>query len=228
MQEIQGSYLNLPGQPRTLTPISLLEVPVMRIESSQTRDTSPSISIPVDLTFQHLDITGSNSNIVTRCDVVLRTNMDITHSQQRQLRDGVINMSETMVVLLGGNELGQGRVGNARRGKCIQRSRRVTLCAQIGGGEGSDASAETVACDDELVVGVCGYGLVQHGGDGVSDVGPGGPEAVFSFAAFAELGVCVGEFYVGDPVADGVGATERKDNCLVGVVYGEESSGVGG
>lgn len=104
----------------------------------------------------------------------------------------------------------------------------MALCAQISGGEGSDTSTKTVACDDELVVGVCGYGLVEHGGDGVSDVGPGGPEAVFGLAAFAELGVCVGEFYIGDPVADGVGAAEGEDDCLVGIVYGEESSGVRG
>lgn len=119
MQEFSRSNLNLPGQPGTLAPISPLKVPVMRIKSSQAGNTSSSISIPVDLTLQHLDIASSNSHIVTGGDIILRTNMHISHSQQRQLRNRIIDVSETVVVLLGGNELGQGRVGNARRGKCI-------------------------------------------------------------------------------------------------------------
>jgi hypothetical protein len=85
-----------------------------------------------------------------------------------------------------------------------------------------------VTCDDEVVVGVRGNDVVDVLHDVVADHGPGVPEAEFGFATVTETRVSVGEFDVGDPVADGVGATESQYNCLVGVVHSDIAGSIGG
>lgn len=137
-------------------------------------------------------------------------------------------MGEAVVVLLRRNELGQGRVGHARRGIGVKLGRGVVLGTQIRGCEGSDGGAKAVSDNNQVVVRVRIKGFLDRLGNGVADVLPGAPEAQLSFTAVTEMRISVRELYVGNPVADRVRSANRQDDYLVSVVDCNVASGIRG
>lgn len=60
--------------------------------------------------------------------------MDVSHREHRQFGYGVVGMREAVIVLLGRDVVGQGRVGDSGRGERVDRGRRVALTPEISGG----------------------------------------------------------------------------------------------
>lgn len=167
-----------------------------------------------------------DGSVIRGGDIVFGTDVHVAHSQERQLGNGIIIVSEPVVVALVGDELGQSLVSHPWRGVGVQ-DRVVVLRAQVSSCERGDGGPETVADDDDLVVAMFGLQLIQSLDDSVTDNLPGCPEAQFGPAAFAQSWVGLGEGCIGDPVADRVGTTKRDDDGLVSVVYGHEAGSVG-
>lgn len=227
--KIEGtcSKLNpLEWQPRALASINLHKIPDVRLEVRQQRQASSGVSVKGDISVNNLDIRSANSGIVRRGDPILRADVNITHRQQGQLRDGVIGVGEAEVVALRRDILGQSRVSHARRGVCVQLSRWVALATEVSGSKGCDGSTQAVAHYDQLVVGVLCDGVLEFFDDVVTDELPGAPEAEFGEAPITETRVCVDECGISDPVAHRVGPAEGKHNCRVGVVDCNVAGGV--
>lgn len=89
-------------------------------ESFNCWDTGSGVTLPVDLAIQDIDVTSGNGNVVSRVDVVLGADVDVSHSENRQLRNGVIGVREPVVVALSSDVSGQSGVSHARRGECVQ------------------------------------------------------------------------------------------------------------
>ena len=92
-------------------------------------ETGASVSVEGNLALDDFDIRILDSCIVRCRDIVLRADVHISHRQQRQLGDRVIDMSEAVVVSLIGDILGQSRVSYARCSIRVRLSGRITLCS---------------------------------------------------------------------------------------------------
>lgn len=145
------------------------KVPDVRLSVRQQRQTSSSVSVEGNIPVDNLDVRSTDSGIVGGCDPILRADVNITHGQQRQLRDRVIGVGEAEVVALRGNVRGQSRIGHTRRSICVQLSGRVALAPEVSGSKSCDGSTQTVAHDDQLVVGVLGECICQFLDDVVTN-----------------------------------------------------------
>lgn len=75
-----------------------------------------------------------------------------------------------------------------------------------------------MADNNEFIVRILGYSVVQGRRDGFADVCPRTPEAEFGFTPTTEVRVGVDEGEVRQPAADGVAAAEGEDDGAVRVV----------
>lgn len=119
--------------------------------------------------------------------------MYIAHSQQWQLRNWVIDMSEAEVVTLSCDILGQLWVSHAGCSIRVHLRFRVSLASEVRGRKTGNGGTEAVACDDQFVIGMLGEGVVQLRLDVFTDSLPRAPETKLGFTASTDTGAGIGE-----------------------------------
>lgn len=151
-----------------------------------------------------VDVGGGVVGVVggVAVEPVLRGGVAVAEDDGGQAGDGVGAVGEAPVgARLGGDEVGELGVADARGAVAVQVNGDVLVGAQVGSGEGGDGGAEGVAGGDDLVGRVLGAGGVDGVDGGGAQALPGAGEACVGLAAVNER-VAAGEeeVEVGDPV----------------------------
>lgn len=108
--------------------------------------------------------------------------------------------------------------------KITHQMKSISSIAQGSPTNGSQRTPEAVASQNQRVAGISRHGTRNLRSQGISDSSPGLEEARVSFTARAEAaGICLVKVQIGNPIADGVTASEGQHKQFIGVIHGEEA-----
>ena len=104
---------------------------------------------------------------------------------------------------------------------------RISSIAQGSASQSSNSTTQAVARQDQPVAGVRRRSTCNPWGQIISDSFPGLEESRVRRAARTEAaGIGLAEVQVGNPIADGMAASEGQHDQLIGIVYGEETCNI--
>lgn len=187
---------------------------------------SPSIASRRAHPINFRDSARRDGHVVAAGDPELGAGMAKSPRGWGQLGNNVVRVGDAPQAALVCHVLGQCGVTHAWLAIGIQ-IQRISSIAQGSASQSSNSTTQAVARQDQPVAGVRRRSTCNPWGQIISDSFPGLEESRVRRAARTEAaGIGLAEVQVGNPIADGMAASEGQHDQLIGIVYGEETCNI--